>query len=153
MILIGKTANCLLEAYVIAHSAVLKAVDEFVRMHEITRSVKVALKCLIAVVLVDDDLPYWTSKVEHLVAFTAMLSNICTAHAQKRLFMNFRSKLRLRRSIHRLRFTIRVQNFSDLATFPLIVAFYMLNVRHISTSGLFDLLAKKVYHTRRPPRG
>ena len=30
MILIGKTANCLLRAYVIAHSAVLKAVDEFV---------------------------------------------------------------------------------------------------------------------------
>jgi len=24
--------------------------------------------------------------------------------------------------------------------FPLIFAFYMLNVRHISTSGLFDLL-------------
>jgi len=54
MILIGKTANCLLGAYVIAHSAMLKAVDEFVCMREITRSVKVALKCLIAVVLVDD---------------------------------------------------------------------------------------------------
>ena len=53
MILISKTA-----AYVIAHSAVLKAVDEFVRMREITRCVKVALKCLIAVVLVDVDLPY-----------------------------------------------------------------------------------------------
>jgi len=58
MILTGKTANCLLEAYVIAHNAVLKAVDEFVRMREITRSVKVALKCLIAVVLGDDDFPY-----------------------------------------------------------------------------------------------
>ena len=58
MILIGKTANCLLGAYVIAHSAVLKAVDEFVCMPEITRFVKVALKCLITVVLVDDDLPY-----------------------------------------------------------------------------------------------
>jgi len=34
---------------------VLKAVDEFMRMREITRSVKVALKCLIAVVLLDDD--------------------------------------------------------------------------------------------------
>ena len=40
-------------------------------MREITRSVKVALKCLIAVVLVDVDLQYWTSKVEHLVAFAA----------------------------------------------------------------------------------
>ena len=45
-------------------------------MREITRSVKVALKCLIAVVLVDVDLPYWTSKVEHLVAFAAIVSNI-----------------------------------------------------------------------------
>jgi len=47
MILMGKTANCLLGAYVIAHSAVLKAVDEFVRMREITRSVKVALNVLL----------------------------------------------------------------------------------------------------------
>jgi len=47
MILIGKTANCLLGAYVMAHSAVLKAVDEFVRMRENTQSVKVALKCRI----------------------------------------------------------------------------------------------------------
>jgi len=38
---------------------------EFVRMREITRPVKVALKCLIAVVLVDVSIPYWTSKVEH----------------------------------------------------------------------------------------
>jgi len=75
-------------------------------MCEITRSVKVALKCLIALVLVDVDLPYWTSKVEHLVAFVATVSNICTAHAQKRL----------------------------------IFAFNILNVRYISTSGLFDLL-------------
>jgi len=51
--LIGKAANCLLGDYVIAYSAMLKAVDEFVCMREITRSVKVALKCLIAVVLVD----------------------------------------------------------------------------------------------------
>ena len=58
MILIGKTANCLLGAYVIVHSTVLKAVDEFVHIREIMRSVKVALKCLIAVVLVDDDLPH-----------------------------------------------------------------------------------------------
>jgi len=47
MILIGKTANCLLGAYVIAHSAVLKAVDEFVRMREITWSVKGALHVLL----------------------------------------------------------------------------------------------------------
>jgi len=39
-------------------------------------------KCLNAVVLDDVDLPYWTSKVEHVAAFTAIFSNICTAHAQ-----------------------------------------------------------------------
>jgi len=55
--LIGKIAHSLLGIYVIAHSAVLKAVDEFMRMCEITRSVKIALKCLIAVVLVDDEMP------------------------------------------------------------------------------------------------
>jgi len=47
MILIGKTTNCLLGAYVIAYSAVLKAVDEFVRMREITRSVKGTLNVLL----------------------------------------------------------------------------------------------------------
>ena len=56
-------------------------------------------KCPVAVVFVDVDLPYWTSKVEHIAAFTAIFSNICTAHAQKRLFINFRCKFRHRRSI------------------------------------------------------
>jgi len=86
-------------------------------MRKITRSVKVAVKCLIAVVLVDVDLPYWTSKVEDLVSFTAIFSNICTAHAQKRLFMHLRCIFRHRRSIRRPRFPIGVQNFGDLATF------------------------------------
>ena len=41
-------------------------------------------KRLNAVVLADVDLPYWTSKVEHrpIAAFTAIFSNICTAHAE-----------------------------------------------------------------------
>jgi len=56
-------------------------------------------------------------KVEHIVSFTAVFSNICTAHAQDRLIMNFRCKFRHRRSIRRPRFPIRVQNFGDLATF------------------------------------
>ena len=83
-------------------------------MREITRSVKVALKCLIVVVL-DVDLLYWSLKVEHLVAFAAIVSNICTVHAQKRLFMHFMCKFRHRRSIRRPRFPIRVQNFGDSA--------------------------------------
>ena len=102
----------------------------------------------IAVVPDDVDLQYWTSKV----SFTAIFSNICTVHAQKRLFMNFRYKLRHRRSIRWPRFPIGVQNFGDLAMFTLIFAFYVPNVRHISTSRLFDILTYKVYHPRRPPR-
>ena len=43
--------------------------------------------------------------------------------------------------IRRPRFPIKVQNFSNLATFSVVLfAFYMLIVRHISTSGLFHLL-------------
>ena len=76
-------------------------------------------KCLIAVVLVDVDLPYFTSKVEHIVFFTAIFSNVWTAHVQKRLFMNFRYKFRHLCSIRRPRFPVRVQNFGDLASFPI----------------------------------
>jgi len=75
-------------------------------MREITRSVKVALKCPIVVVLDDVDLPYWALKFQHIVAFAAIVSNICTAHAQKRLVMHFRCKFRHRRSIRRPRFPI-----------------------------------------------
>jgi len=108
-------------------------------------------KCLIAAVLVDVDLPSWTSNVEHTVSFTAIFSNICTAHAQKRLFMNFWCKFRHCRSIRRPQFPVRVQISAIWRRFPLIFAVYMPNVRHISTSGLFfDLLTYKVYHTRRP---
>jgi len=110
-------------------------------MREITRSVKVALKCLIAVVLVDVDLPYWTLKVEDLVAFAAIISNICTAHAQKRLVMHFRGV----NFDTTVRFAdpdfLLVSKISAIwRRFTLIFAFYILNVRHISTSGLFDLL-------------
>ena len=78
-------------------------------------------------------------KFEHIVAFTAIFSNICTAHAQKRLLMNFRCKFR-----HSRRFAdddfLLVCNISAIwRRFPLIFAFYMLNVGHIPTSGLFDL--------------
>jgi len=74
-------------------------------------------KCPIAVVLAVVDLPYWSSKVQHIAAVTVIFSNICTAHAQKRLFMNFRCKFWHRRSIPRPRFPVRVQNFGHLATF------------------------------------
>jgi len=74
-------------------------------------------KCLIALVFDDVDLPYCTSKAENIVAFTTIFSNICTAHAQKRLFMNFRFKFRYRRSIPRPRFPVTAQNVGYLAMF------------------------------------
>jgi len=98
------------------HAPVLKAVwvSGHARNHAFCLTCP---KCLIALVVDDVDLPYCTSKVEHIVAFTAIFSNIWTAHAQKRLFMNFRCKFRHRRSIPLPRFPVGVQNFGDLATF------------------------------------
>ena len=109
-------------------------------MREITRSVKVALKCLIAVVLVDVDLPYWTSKVEHLVAFAAIDSNICTTHAKKRYLCISGVNLDTVRFADP-DFLLECKISAIWRRFPLIFAFYILNVRHISTSGLFDLLS------------
>jgi len=88
----------------------------------------------------------------HLVVFTAIYSNICTAHAQKRLFMNIWCKVRHRRSIRRPRFPIRVQNFSDLATFSVDFCISYANFPpyfYFRFPWPTDL---KVYHTRRPLR-
>jgi len=75
-------------------------------MREITGSVKVAVKCLIAVVL-----PYWTSKVEHLVVYAAIVSNIL---------------LRMRRNGY---LETSAKSFGDLVTFSVdFFPFYMLNV-------------------------
>jgi len=111
---------------------VLKAVYEFARMREITRSVKVALKCLIAVVLVNVDLPYWTSEVEHLVAFAAIVSNILL-HVRRNDYLGTSGKsfgdlatfsvdffcilYAECHSILRPRFPYKVRNFGDLETF------------------------------------
>jgi len=87
-------------------------------MHEITWSVKGALNVLLQ--------SFWSTSIYSIglqklsiVSFTAIFSNICTAHVQKRLFMNFWCKCRHRRSICRPRFPVRVQNFGDLATFSI----------------------------------
>ena len=111
-------------------------------MREITRSVKVALKCLIAVVLVDVDLPYWTSKVEHLVAFPATVSNIFTAHAQRRNGYLCTSGVNLDTAVRFADpdFLLRCKISAIWRCFTLIFAFNILIVRHIFTSGLFDLL-------------
>jgi len=57
-----------------------------------------------------------------LVAFAAITSNVL---------------LRMRRNGY---IVTAGKIFGDFATFPLIVAFYKLKVRCISTSGLFNLL-------------
>jgi len=90
MILIGETAKCLLGHSVQRCVKSRRWVCAHARNHVICQSCP---KCLIAVVLVDVDLPYWTLNVEHVVAFTVIFSNICTARAQKRLFMNFSANL------------------------------------------------------------
>ena len=49
-------------------------------------------KSFTTIVLVDHDFPLTTSNFGILTAFTAIFSHIFTAHAQKRLFINFRLK-------------------------------------------------------------
>ena len=82
-------------------------------------------------------------KVEHIVAITAIFSNICTARAHKRLLMNFRCKYGYRRSIPR--FPIRVQNFSDLATF--LVDFFLYFICWMS--AIFLLPGRLTYWPRK----
>jgi len=118
-------------------------------MPEITRSVKVALKCLIVVVLVDVDLPYWTSNGELLVAFVAAVSNICTARAQKRFLCTSGVDLDTAYRFADPDFPLKCKTWAIWQRFTLIFEFNILNVCRISTSGLFDLLTYKVYHTRR----
>ena len=149
MILIGETAKCLLGHSVQRCVKSRRWVCAHARNHVICQSCP---KCLIAVVLVDVDLPYWTSNVEHVVAFTVIFSNICTARAQKRLFMNFSVNLDIAIWFADPDFLLectKFQRFGDVSRW--FFWFYMLNVRHISTSGLFELLTQKVHHTRRPP--
>ena len=67
----------------------------------------------------DLSIHYATSKVEHLIAFTAIFCNVFTVHVRKRLFMNFQCKFRHHRSIPWPRFSYRVRNFGDLATFSI----------------------------------
>jgi len=118
-----------------AYRAVLKAVDEFVCMHEITRSVKVVLKCLIAVVLVDVDLPYWTSKVEHLVAFAAVVSNIVLRMCRNSYLCTSGVNLDTAIRFADPDFLLECKISAIWRRFTLISAFNILNVHHISTYG------------------
>ena len=107
-------------------------------MREITRSVKVALKCLIAVLLVDVDLPYWTSKVEHLVAFPATVSKFAVRMRRNGYLCTPGVYTAVRFADPD--FLLGCKISAIWRCFTLIFAFNILIVRHISTSGLFDLL-------------
>jgi len=56
-------------------------------------SIERCRKSFTTIVLGDLDIPLTASNFGNLTAFTAIFSHIFTAHAQKRLFMNFRLKL------------------------------------------------------------
>jgi len=109
-------------------------------MGEIARSVKVALKCLIAVVLVDVDLPYWTSKVEHLVAFPATVSNIALRMRRNGYLCTSGVNLDTAVRFADPDFLLGCKISAIWRCFTVIFAFSILIVGHISTSGLFDLL-------------
>ena len=55
-------------------------------------SIERCRKSFTTVVLGDHDFPLTASNFGNLTAFRAIFSHIFTAHAQKRLFMNFRLK-------------------------------------------------------------
>jgi len=134
MMLIGKTANWLLRHSI---QCCVKS-RRLVCAH--ARSVKVALKCLIAVVLVDVDLSYWTLKVEHLVALRPLSATfalrmrrngyLCTSGVNLDTAVRFADP----------DFLLECKISAIRHCFMLIFAFNILIVRHISTSGLFDLL-------------
>jgi len=55
-------------------------------------SVQPCRKSFTTIVLGDHDFPLTTSNFGNLTAFRAIYSHVFTAHAQKRLFMNFQLK-------------------------------------------------------------
>jgi len=89
----------------------------------------------------DHDFPLTGSNFGNLAAFRAIFSHIFTAHAQERPFMNFRLKFCHHHSIPWSRFPYRARYFGDTRTFSVdFFALNKLNVRHISTSAVVDLL-------------
>jgi len=68
-------------------------------------------------VLGDHDLPLAGSNFSNMTAFRAIFRYICTAHAQKRLFMNFQFKFWHHHSIPWPRFPYGARYFRDLMTF------------------------------------
>ena len=89
----------------------------------------------------DHDFPLTGSNFGNLTAFRAIFSHIFTAHAQERPFMNFWLKFWHHHSLIPISLLYRARYISAIrGRFLLIFALDKLNVRHISTSGLVDLL-------------
>jgi len=80
-------------------------------------SVQRCRKSFTTVVLGDHDFPFTASNFGNLTAFRAIFSHIFTAHAKKRLFVNFRLKFWHHHSIPWPRFPYRARYFHDLRTF------------------------------------
>jgi len=74
-------------------------------------------KSFTTIVLSDHSFPLTTSNFGNLTAFRAIFSHIFTAHAQKRLFVNFRLKFWYHHSILWPRFPYRTRYFRDTRTF------------------------------------
>jgi len=109
-------------------STALFAADLFVLTLSMFRCVCVVVHCSYAlfVCLLSSPLQHcrttvracdWTLTVEHIFSFTAIFGKICTAHAQKGLFMNFRCKFRHCRSIRRPRFLLVILLYLLLLVF------------------------------------
>ena len=80
-------------------------------------SVQRCRKSFTTIVLGDNDFPLTGSNFGNMTAFKAIFRYIFTAHAQKRLFMNFWLKFWHHHSIAWPRFPYRARYFRDLRTF------------------------------------
>jgi len=80
-------------------------------------SIERCRKSFTIIVLGNHDFPWIASNFGNVTAFRATFSHIFTAHAQKRLFMNFRLKFWHHHSIPWPRFPYKARYFRDLRTF------------------------------------
>jgi len=145
-VLIGNTDNWLLR-HSVQHGPVLK--DVWVSAHA-QRSVKGAQNVLLQSLSSTSTYRIRLQKLSllsHLRPFSATF----VLRMRKNGYLwtsgvNFDTAVRFANT----HFSLQCKISAIWRRFPLIFAFYMPNVRYISTFGLFDLLTYKVYHTHRP---
>jgi len=93
-------------------------------------------KCLNAVVRADVDLPYWTSKVEHIEAFTAIFRNIRTCACAETV-------------IYELPLIIPTKFEVDMTIHCRVTAFMSADTSRDLVTLTFDLLTLSSCHTWR----